>query len=60
MSQAIYELDLHESFSPYPSIIIRRVPGGWIYTISCKSGENHENWEMNSVFVPWHGEFKVG
>jgi len=49
--QTIYTLKLHEHIVTSDSLIITRVPGGWIYEYSIVD---------SLVFVPFSGEFMGG
>jgi len=53
--KTIYDLKLHESIyvCEKPSILVVRVPGGWIYNIQYPIEEGHDT----SVFIPYDDEF---
>lgn len=54
--KSIYDLELNETLVSC-DYIIRRVPGGWVYTEY--DGANSQNiCIMSSVFVPFHNEFQ--
>jgi ribosomal protein S27E len=53
----IYGLDLHDQFYDHGgTLIITRVPGGWIYTTYFENGSRAQG--TSSVFVPFNDEFK--
>lgn len=52
--EKLYDLGFHEEYSPSTQSgwMIKRVPGGWIYTY-----HRLDQGQMNSVFVPFNTEF---
>lgn len=49
-TQSVYDMPLHSSASIEEHTFIKRVPGGWIYTIRTPSNEQIA---WHSVFVPY-------
>lgn len=50
----IYQLGLHESLIEDKSIIITRVPGGWLYQYLSQTAAN-----SSPCFVPFSNEFST-
>lgn len=50
--KSIYDLELHEDIQE-PFMIIRRVPGGWIYEVW-----NEQDNSISCCFVPFNNEFQ--
>ena len=62
-NKTIYNLKLHETFSPYKGLDIMRVAGGWLYTMSeyrrvSMAGDEKRDHISNVVFVPFNNEFQ--
>lgn len=55
-SEAIYNLSLHEKCYLDEETMVRRVPGGWIYTYMYIAPQLISS--VTSVFVPFNNEFQ--
>lgn len=60
MNEEIYDMRLHQEFSPTNKLRIMRVPGGWLYTIRHEDpmGSVKDPAQYTTTFVRYHNEFQ--